>query len=111
MARRLTGQRWTQIGDLGLAFVLSALIGPEREVRQKSAGPRTHTAVGVAAALIMLVSKYGFTNVLIESRVVVDPSRVAAQLVSGIGFPYIEHSLPKSLWAPSVLRISYSDIL
>lgn len=68
-----------------LAFVLSALIGLEREARQKSAGLRTHTLVGFAAALIMLVSKYGFSDVL-GDNVTVDPSRVAAQIVSGIGF-------------------------
>jgi putative Mg2+ transporter-C (MgtC) family protein len=51
------GQGWLQVGELGLAFVLSALIGLEREIRQKSAGLRTHTLVGVAAALIMLISK------------------------------------------------------
>ncbi len=82
----LTGQGWLQIGELSLAFVLSALIGLEREFRQKSAGLRTHTLVGVAAALIMLVSKYGFSDVIESSRVVLDPSRVAAQIVSGIGF-------------------------
>lgn len=80
-----TGQGWTQVGYLGLAFVLSSLIGLERELRQRSAGLRTHALVGVAAALIMLVSKYGFTDVL-SDRVVLDPSRVAAQIVSGIGF-------------------------
>ncbi len=79
------GQGWVQIGDLALAFVLSALIGLERELRQKSAGLRTHTIVGVASALIMLVSKYGFTDVL-GNNVNLDPSRVAAQIVSGIGF-------------------------
>jgi len=81
-----SGQGWLQIGELGLAFVLSALIGLEREIRQKSAGLRTHTLVGVAAALIMLISKYGFGDVLVVDRVVLDPSRVAAQVVSGIGF-------------------------
>lgn len=81
----LAGQGWEQIGELALAFVLSASIGLEREIRQKSAGLRTHTLVGFAAALIMLVSKYGFSNVLGEN-VVLDPSRVAAQIVSGIGF-------------------------
>jgi putative Mg2+ transporter-C (MgtC) family protein len=82
----LTGQGWLQIDELALAFALSALIGLEREFRQKSAGLRTHTLVGFAAALIMLVSKYGFTNILVTGRVVLDPSRVAAQIVSGIGF-------------------------
>jgi putative Mg2+ transporter-C (MgtC) family protein len=79
------GQGWVQIGELALAFGLSALIGLEREIRQKSAGLRTYTLVGVAAALIMLVSKYGFANVLSE-RVILDPSRIAAQIVTGIGF-------------------------
>src|SRR6202453_2517791 len=81
-----TGQGWVQLAELALAFVLSALIGLEREIRQKSAGLRTYTLVGVSSALIMLVSKYGFTDILENGRVVVDPSRVAAQIVSGIGF-------------------------
>lgn len=80
-----TGQGWTQVAELGIALVLSTAIGIEREVRQKSAGLRTHTLVGFASALIMLVSKYGFTDVFGE-HVSFDPSRVAAQIVSGIGF-------------------------
>lgn len=80
------GQGWQQVAELGLAFVLSSFIGLEREVRAKSAGLRTHTLVGVAAALIMLVSKYGFGDTLAKNLVVLDPSRVAAQIVSGIGF-------------------------
>ena len=67
------GQGWYQLAELGLAFVLSASIGLEREVRQKSAGLRTYTLVGFSSALIMLVSKYGFTNVLDTGRVVLDP--------------------------------------
>jgi putative Mg2+ transporter-C (MgtC) family protein len=81
-----SGQGWLQLGELTLAFVLSALVGGERELRQKSAGLRTHTLVGVSAALIMLVSKYGFMDILAAGRIVLDPSRVAAQVVSGIGF-------------------------
>nr|WP_295741635.1 MgtC/SapB family protein [uncultured Acidocella sp.] len=77
---------WLQIGELSLAFLFSALIGTEREIRQKSAGLRTHALVGVAAALFMIVSKHGFDNVLAPYKVVLDPSRVAAQVVSGIGF-------------------------
>ena len=72
--------------DLFVALVLSSLIGVEREVRQKSAGLRTHTLVGLGAALFMLVSKYGFSDVLVRGEVQVDPSRVAAQIVTGIGF-------------------------
>jgi putative Mg2+ transporter-C (MgtC) family protein len=79
------GQGLKQVGELGLAFALSSVIGLEREWRQKSAGLRTHTLVGVGAALFIIVSKYGFGDVL-GGDVVVDPSRVAAQIVSGIGF-------------------------
>ncbi len=74
-ARHLNGEEWLQAGELGLALVLSALIGLEREVRQKHAGLRTHTLVGVGAALFMLISKYGFTDALQPRLVVVDPSR------------------------------------
>ena len=77
---------WLQIGELGLALLLSALIGVEREIRQKSAGLRTHTLVGVGAALFVLISKYAFTDVLVPGQVILDPSRVAAQIVTGIGF-------------------------
>jgi putative Mg2+ transporter-C (MgtC) family protein len=85
MAMVTGGQGWEQIGDLALAFALSSLIGLEREWRQKSAGLRTHTLVGFGSALFLLVSKYGFSDVL-GTGVVLDPSRVAAQIVSGIGF-------------------------
>jgi len=64
---------------LVLAGVLGGLIGLEREYRAKVAGTRTHLLVAVGAALMMLVSKYGFEGAG-------DPSRVAAQIVSGIGF-------------------------
>ena len=80
------GQSWAQLAELALAFILSASIGLEREIRQKSAGLRTYTLVGFSSALVMLVSKYGFTNILESGRVVLDPSRIAAQIVSGIGF-------------------------
>jgi len=80
------GQGTKQFLELGSAFVLSALIGLEREIRHKSAGLRTYTVVGTTAALFMLISKYGFTDVLSSGSVVLDPSRVAAQIVTGIGF-------------------------
>jgi putative Mg2+ transporter-C (MgtC) family protein len=86
VANTLSGEGWRQAGELGLALLLSAAIGLEREIRQKDAGLRTHTLVGVGAALFMLISKYGFTDVLESRLVVLDPSRVAAQIVSGIGF-------------------------
>lgn len=81
-----TGQGSTQLLELGVAFLLSALVGIEREFRNKSAGFRTYTVIGTSSALFLLISKYGFSNVVEEGRVVLDPSRVAAQIVSGIGF-------------------------
>lgn len=81
-----SGQGWLQVGELLLAFVLSSLIGLERQLRGKSAGLRTQAIVGTASALILLVSKYGFSDVLVAGHIVLDPSRVAAQVVSGIGF-------------------------
>src|SRR6201990_2855657 len=80
------GQGTRQIVELFVAFGLTALIGLEREIQGKSAGVRTQTIVGTASALILLVSKYGFSDVLLDGLIVVDPSRVAAQIVSGIGF-------------------------
>lgn len=74
------------IWRLVLALVLASAIGMEREFSQKSAGLKTYTLVGLGAALFMTVSKYGFFDVLNDSTVVLDPSRVAAQIVSGIGF-------------------------
>ena len=74
------------IWRLGLALALSSAIGVEREIGQKTAGLRTYTLVGVGSAVFMLVSTYGFHDVLGDSRVTLDPSRVAAQIVSGIGF-------------------------
>ncbi|HEY1917911.1 MAG TPA: MgtC/SapB family protein [Streptosporangiaceae bacterium] len=85
-APAINSEGWRQAGELGLALVLSALIGLEREIRQKNAGLRTHTLVGVGAALFMLISKYGFTDVLESRLVVLDPSRIAAQVVTGVGF-------------------------
>jgi putative Mg2+ transporter-C (MgtC) family protein len=81
-----TGQGWPQIGELGAALVLCSLVGLERQLRQKSAGLRTHSLVGLGSALFVLISKYGFTDVLVKGEIVLDPSRLAAQIVSGIGF-------------------------
>ncbi|MER0449484.1 MgtC/SapB family protein [Streptomyces sp. Edi4] len=81
-----SGQGWLQVGEFGLAFLLSAAIGLEREIRQKAAGLRTYTTVGVGSALFTLVSKYGFGDVLHPGTIELDPSRVAAQIVSGVGF-------------------------
>ena len=67
------------IARLVVAGLLGALIGAEREYRAKVAGTRTHLLVAIGAALMMVVSQYGFGGHG-------DPSRVAAQIVSGIGF-------------------------
>ncbi|MFG2634651.1 MgtC/SapB family protein [Streptomyces sp. NPDC048362] len=80
------GQGPRQLAELGLALLLSTLIGWERAAQQKSAGLRTHTLVGIASALMMEVSQHGFSAVLGLENVSFDPSRVAAQIVSGIGF-------------------------
>ena len=64
-----------------LAVVLGFAIGYERKLRYKEAGIRTHTIVCAGSALIMVVSKYGFADIMEY-----DASRVAAQIVSGIGF-------------------------
>ena len=64
---------------LVVAGLLGGLIGAEREYRAKVAGTRTHLLVAIGAALMMIVSRYGFDGQG-------DPSRVAAQIVSGIGF-------------------------
>lgn len=80
------GQGLKQLAELAMAFLLSAIIGLEREIRRKSAGLRTYTLVGTSSALFLLISKYGFNDVLQSGTVVLDPSRVAAQIVTGIGF-------------------------
>lgn len=71
---------------LAVAGICGFLIGYERKNRMKEAGVRTHMIVAVGAALMMIVSKYGFSDVLGVQGVALDPSRIAAQIVSGIGF-------------------------
>ncbi len=71
---------------LTVALVLATAIGLERQLRRKAAGMRTHTLVGLGAGLFTIVSKYGFSDIVAEGTVNLDPSRVAAQIASGIGF-------------------------
>lgn len=73
--------------ELFAAFGLTAIIGLERTIQGKVAGLRTQTIVGTSSALILLVSKYGFNDVLAERSIELDPSRVAAQVVSEIICP------------------------
>lgn len=75
----------TEVISLLLAFGLSAIIGLERHRQANSAGLRTHTLVGLGSAMFTLVSGYGFAA-LLGDAVALDPSRIAAQVVSGIGF-------------------------
>lgn len=69
-----------------LAVVLGGLIGLEREWNNHAAGFRTHILVCLGSATIMLLSEYGFSDFVNEANVRIDPSRLAAQVVSGIGF-------------------------
>ncbi len=76
--------------DLGLrlllAAALGATIGVEREFHEHPAGTRTHLLVSLGSALFTVLSIYGFTGLGIDGTAPVDPSRVAAQIVTGIGF-------------------------
>lgn len=71
---------------IAIAAICGTAIGFERQSRLKVAGVRTHLIVALGAALMMIVSKYGFSDILGKSGVALDPSRIAAQIVSGIGF-------------------------
>jgi putative Mg2+ transporter-C (MgtC) family protein len=71
---------------LVVAGILGVLIGLEREYRAKEAGYRTHFLVAVGSALLMIVSQHGFDDMLGKEGVGLDPSRIAAQIVTGIGF-------------------------
>ncbi|UPG88624.1 MgtC/SapB family protein [Luteibacter aegosomaticola] len=71
---------------LAVAAALSGIIGINRGRLEWTAGLRTHMLVGVGAALAIIVSAFGFNDVLSNDHVVLDPSRIAAQVISGIGF-------------------------
>lgn len=71
---------------LVLAAVLGSIVGLERQRLDWAAGLRTHMMVCVGSALAMIVSAHGFVDVLVPGKIVLDPSRIAAQVVSGIGF-------------------------
>jgi putative Mg2+ transporter-C (MgtC) family protein len=77
---------WEIAIRLVLAAGLGSLVGAERERLTWTAGLRTHMLVCVGASLLMIVSAFGFADVVNNYHVVLDPSRVAAQVVSGIGF-------------------------
>ena len=79
------------LGRILIAAICGALIGFERKNRKKEAGIRTHIIVAVAASLLMIISKYGFFdlvsgNMFPGADVRLDPSRISSCIVSGIGF-------------------------
>jgi putative Mg2+ transporter-C (MgtC) family protein len=74
------------LARLAVATALGAAIGLERELDEKSAGLRTHMLVSLGSALFTLVSAYGFSEFIGKDHVSFDPSRIAAQIVTGIGF-------------------------
>ncbi|MEO6909727.1 MAG: MgtC/SapB family protein [Edaphobacter sp.] len=77
----------TEIGlRLVTATVLASLVGLDRERQQSAAGLRTHALVGMSSCLLMIVSAFGFADILGTANVALDPSRIAAQVVTGIGF-------------------------
>ncbi len=73
---------WDVLLRLGVGAALGAAVGVEREIRDREAGIRTHLLVALGAALFTIVGAYGFHD--FGSRV--DPTRIAAQIVTGIGF-------------------------
>ncbi|MDY6298012.1 MAG: MgtC/SapB family protein [Alloprevotella sp.] len=77
---------WELILRIFVAALLGGMIGLEREYRAKEAGFRTHFLVALGSALFMIVSAYGFEGALTSEAHRWDVSRVAAQVVSGIGF-------------------------
>jgi putative Mg2+ transporter-C (MgtC) family protein len=92
---------WELITRLGLAALLGGIIGVERELREREAGLRTHLLVALGSALFTIISAYGFSEFMNESPATLvrtDPTRIAAQIVTGIGF----------LGAGAIIRQGYS---
>ena len=102
-----------------LAALLAGVIGIERELREQEAGLRTHMLVCVGATMFMLVGVYGWSGYELgnDIGVVVDPSRVASYVVSGIGFlgagAIIRHGInvrglttAASLWVVAAIGVS-----
>ena len=77
---------WEYLGRMALAALLGGVIGYERKSRMKEAGVRTHLIVALASALMMLVSKYGFYDVVVFDSITLDASRIAANIITGVNF-------------------------
>ena len=75
---------WEDALKLILAMVLGGLVGLEREITNRPAGFRTHTLVCMGSALVMITAKYIFG--IYHNMVNLDPARLGAQVISGIGF-------------------------
>lgn len=69
-----------------LAGINGGIIGAERTLRQKDAGFRTHIIVAMGSALMMVISKYGFFDVVVRDGISTDASRIAANIITGISF-------------------------
>lgn len=76
---------WTYLGPLGLALLLGLAVGAEREWQGKPAGMRTHALIAVGTCLFVLAGRHGFPET-VPGTPGVDPARIAAQVVTGIGF-------------------------
>src|SRR5262245_25712136 len=81
----VTISEWELLARLVVAAGLGAAVGVERELRDREAGIRTHLAVALGSALFTVVSAYGFED-FVSAGSTVDPTRIAAQIVTGIGF-------------------------
>lgn len=77
---------WEYLIRIVLAAICGAAIGLERSHRQKEAGIRTHIIVSLGSALLILVSKYGFFDVVVYDGIQLDASRIAANVITGISF-------------------------
>ena len=95
---------WEEITlRLFLAAILGGAVGIDRQRYEWAAGLRTHMLVCLGSALVMMVSAYGFTEVQTGEHIALDPSRVAAQVISGIGFLgagtilFLKHEVIKGL--------------
>jgi putative Mg2+ transporter-C (MgtC) family protein len=74
------------LGRILLSAVCGFIIGMERKNRGKGAGVRTHIIVAMASALMMIISKYGFSDMMLTGDARFDGSRIASQIVTGVGF-------------------------
>lgn len=77
---------WVYLVRIIIAGLCGSLIGLERTKRQKEAGIRTHVIVALGSALMMVVSKYGFYDVVVTQGISLDASRIAANIITGVSF-------------------------